>query len=695
MRHRYSFLAPLRALRVTFLQAAAVMLATGCVVIPPVAGSPASPPAPVASHAEPPGRVGKISLLAGTVTLGDVRSGDTEAATLNWPITTGHRLATERGSRAEVRIGSTTVRLDAETVVDFARVDDELIQLFVQRGTIALRVRNRELLREIDVLTPRERLVFDDVGRYRIDVDRVSGVTAVTAFVGAARIASGRNSFTVATGQRGELVSAPTYGFQLVVAARDLFDDWVLARDQREDDLRSAQYVSRETTGIEALDEYGTWRTVPQYGTVWFPAAVPVGWAPYRYGRWAYIAPWGWTWIDAAPWGFAPFHYGRWALVGGVWCWVPGAIVPRPWYAPALVAWYGAPGVSVSVSVGSPVGWFPLGPGEIYLPPYAYSPRYVRLINVQHVTNIHQITVIQPPPRYVHQDPRRATWAPSDAIVRQRPIQPIAYTPRDDQVRHYKPSPRPTVEPADAIDRRRIVPIGAGGMARPADPVDAVARPRPADPVARPRPDAPVGKRFGPADDSAAYPRGLPGSAPAAKPAPAAPEAAHVPGPRGMPSGAAPEAGGGVARPAPRFSGEPAAPPAAPRDSGRDAAPVARPAPWAAPPASGTAIAPPRRIEESVTRPSPRADSPATVPVQPQPRGIAPRPDPGAANAGGPPVPHGAAAPDGFSARPIPKPPRPLQEPGALRSEPRAEPPRPDVPPVRGGPPSRGALARE
>ena len=23
-------------------------------------------------------------------------------------------------------------------------------------------------------------------------------------------------------------------------------------------------------------------------------------------------APWGWTWVDDAPWGFAPFHYGRW-----------------------------------------------------------------------------------------------------------------------------------------------------------------------------------------------------------------------------------------------------------------------------------------------------------------------------------------------------------------------------------------------
>ena len=54
---------------------------------------------------------------------------------------------------------------------------------------------------------------------------------------------------------------------------------------------------------------------IPEYGTVWFPHVTIVGWAPYRYGHWAWISPWGWTWVDDAPWGFAPFHYGRWVFV--------------------------------------------------------------------------------------------------------------------------------------------------------------------------------------------------------------------------------------------------------------------------------------------------------------------------------------------------------------------------------------------
>ena len=68
------------------------------------------------------------------------------------------------------------------------------------------------------------------------------------------------------------------------------------------------------------------------------PLAVRADWAPYRHGRWAWVRPWGWTWIDAAPWGFAPFHYGSWVRYGGHWAWSPGPRGPRVRYAPALNA---------------------------------------------------------------------------------------------------------------------------------------------------------------------------------------------------------------------------------------------------------------------------------------------------------------------------------------------------------------------
>lgn len=368
-----------------------------------------------ASQSDPPGRVGRIGYLSGPVTLTDLQDGDDEPATLNWPLTSQHRMSTGHVGRAEVRIGSTAVRLDGDTVVDFSRIDDEVIQFVVQRGSVALRIRNRDKLREIDVLTPRERINFEDTGRYRIDVDRPAGISAVTASVGYARIGTGSMSFVVQSGQRGEVTASPHASFQLINAAHDSFDDWVIARDRRDDTVRSARYVSPETTGIESLDEHGYWRQVDSYGAIWYPTHVASGWAPYRYGRWTYVAPWGWTWIDDSPWGFAPFHYGRWHFVGGAWGWVPGVFVSRPVYAPALVAWYGSSGVSVSVSVGHPVGWFPLGPGEVYIPAYYHSPRYITHVNSGYYTNTS--------PSYRYRRPDYSTWVSGDTLTRRAPVQ--------------------------------------------------------------------------------------------------------------------------------------------------------------------------------------------------------------------------------------------------------------------------------
>ena len=114
---------------------------------------------------------------------------------------------------------------------------------------------------------------------------------------------------------------------------------------------------------------------------------VAAGWAPYHDGHWAWIAPWGWTWVDDAPWGFAPYHYGRWASFGGRWGWIPGPYGVTPIYAPALVAWIGGgrggSGFSLSFSIGTApaVGWFPLGPREPYFPSYQVSQGYFTRVN--------------------------------------------------------------------------------------------------------------------------------------------------------------------------------------------------------------------------------------------------------------------------------------------------------------------------
>ncbi len=215
------------------------------------------------------------------------------------------------------------------------------------------------------------------------------------------------------------------------------WEQWCAARDAREDQLVSLRYVSPDMTGYEDLDANGTWMVMAGYGPVWAPRTVPIGWAPYKYGHWAWVAPWGWTWVDDAPWGFAPFHYGRWAFVGGRWVWAPGTVVARPVYAPALVVFVGA-GPEGDPNAGG-VGWFPLGPREVYVPPYGASPTYVQRVNVMQVNNITITTIEQTNVTQVTYVNRTAPYAmtvvPRQSFVMGQPVQRSAIVFNTNQAR--------------------------------------------------------------------------------------------------------------------------------------------------------------------------------------------------------------------------------------------------------------------
>jgi hypothetical protein len=201
----------------------------------------------------------------------------------------------------------------------------------------------------------------------------------------------------VHAGQQARFTSGNSLEHQIKDAPNpDGFDEWCKVRDRHEDQSVSARYVAPGVVGASDLDEYGSWRDTPDYGHVWVPTSVSPGWAPYRDGHWAWVDPWGWTWVDDAPWGFAPFHYGRWVDFDGYWGWAPGPYGVRPYYAPALVAWYGGPGFGVGFGFGfgGGFGWCPLGFGEPFFPWYGVSRGYFRNVNISNtrITNITNIT---------------------------------------------------------------------------------------------------------------------------------------------------------------------------------------------------------------------------------------------------------------------------------------------------------------
>ncbi len=343
---------------------------------------------------DPPSVVARMNYTQGSVSFQPGGEGDWVTAVPNRPLTSGDNLWTDQGSRAELHIGSTAVRLAPQTSLTLLDLDDRTTQLRLSQGSIVVRLRHLDDGDLVEVDTPNLAFDLQRNGEYRIDVDSPGDVTDVGVWSGRGEVTGGGYSYTVVAGQSARFSGTDQLNYDIAQMPRaDDFDNWAFQRDHREDGAESANYVSPEMTGYEDLDDYGRWQYVGGYGTVWVPAGVASDWAPYRYGHWAYIDPWGWTWVEDEPWGFAPFHYGRWAYAGNVWGWVPGPVAVRPVYAPALVAFVGGAGIAIGGGPG--VAWFPLAPGEVYVPYYRGSRGYVERLNVTNtVVNVTRVTNI-------------------------------------------------------------------------------------------------------------------------------------------------------------------------------------------------------------------------------------------------------------------------------------------------------------
>jgi hypothetical protein len=377
-----------------------------------------------AQDADPPSRVARIAYIAGPVSFEPASLDEWADASLNYPMTTGDNLYTDVGARAVLRIGQNSIRLNSGTNFQFVNLSDNVVQTSVNAGSLSLRVRHLFDSESWEVDTPNGAITILRMGEYRIDTDSASNATVVTVRSGDVEVTANNQSFPVHSGQTAFFDNSGVPPDVQAASPPDDFDSFVSSRDRMED-VPPPQYVSPDMVGYEDLDANGEWRNTPEYGAVWTPR-VAAGWTPYSDGYWAWVDPWGWSWVDNEPWGFAPFHYGRWALISNSWAWCPGAVSARVYYAPALVAFVGGAGFSAGVSIGGGgglVGWFPLGPREVYYPSYHVSEGYVRQVNVTNtrITNINVTSINVTNINYVN---RGAVVAvPQNSFVSAQPVQ--------------------------------------------------------------------------------------------------------------------------------------------------------------------------------------------------------------------------------------------------------------------------------
>ncbi len=406
---------------------------------------------------DPPGRVARLGYLEGSVSFQPAGETDWVGAVPNRPLSTGDQLWTDENSRAEVQLGSSVIRLAPNTGFSFLNLDDDTVQIQLTSGSLSVTVRRLGDEDDFEIDTPNQAFTISQPGHYRVEAGADGNETDISVREGAGDATGNGETYALHAGQRGTFTGTDSlYADVEQIDAPDDFDTWSEGRDHRFDYSRSRQYLAPDVVGYEDLDDNGDWRDDANYGHVWFPNRVAGGWAPYHDGHWAWISPWGWTWVDDSSWGYAPFHYGRWVSVGGRWGWVAGPVAVRAVYAPALVVFVGGgPG-----GFGGDVGWFPLGPREVYVPSYHVSEAYMTRVNISNttvtnvtITNVYNTTIVHNTTTvtnvtYANRNVQGAVMVvPQHAFVSAQPVAKASVTVNTQQLASMNVSARATVAP--------------------------------------------------------------------------------------------------------------------------------------------------------------------------------------------------------------------------------------------------------
>jgi hypothetical protein len=329
---------------------------------------------------DPPSRAVRLSYMAGTVTFQPQgEETDWVPADVNRALTNGDKIWVEQGGRTEMQTVNSTIRLNGHTNFSFLTVEGDTTQIQLSLGSMLIRLKSLDENETYEVDTPQVAFTLLRPGIYRVEVDEAGNTTVITVRGGDGETTADGKANPLHANEQVTVTGNPAAYNKHGAPNPDEFDDWANTRDKAQDASVSVKMVAPGVVGVTDLDVAGAWRPAPIYGNVWFPNGLVAGWAPYRFGHWGFVAPWGWTWIDDAPWGYAPFHYGRWVMVGGLWGWAPGPIAVTAIYSPALVGFIG--GVEV-VGIADPVSWVALGWGEPWYPSFGVSWGYYNSVNL-------------------------------------------------------------------------------------------------------------------------------------------------------------------------------------------------------------------------------------------------------------------------------------------------------------------------
>src|SRR4029453_14058505 len=109
--------------------------------------------------------------MTGSVSFRPATVDEWMVATVNYPLTIGDHLWTDRDSKTELDLGSIFIRLAPNTEFSIVNLDDRLAQLRMTQGAATMRVTRLDSEDAIEIDTPIGAVSLFQPGFYRINVD--------------------------------------------------------------------------------------------------------------------------------------------------------------------------------------------------------------------------------------------------------------------------------------------------------------------------------------------------------------------------------------------------------------------------------------------------------------------------------------------------------------------------------------------
>jgi hypothetical protein len=98
--------------------------------------------ASLSAFADPPSRAVRLRYMSGAVSVQPGGVNDWVEAAVNRPLTNADRVWTDQNARAELNLGSASMRMNAETSLTLTNVSDEIVQVELDQGTLNLHIRH-------------------------------------------------------------------------------------------------------------------------------------------------------------------------------------------------------------------------------------------------------------------------------------------------------------------------------------------------------------------------------------------------------------------------------------------------------------------------------------------------------------------------------------------------------------------------